>query len=286
MEAFGFEDEERRRDEQGGFSFELCARDAALQKEAGVPAPIAMKTGTTIVGVVAKDAVVLAADTRATEGPLVADKNCKKLHFISPNMYCAGAGTSADLEFTTDLISSKIALHRLNTGREARVTTALRMLRQHLFPYGGYISAYLLLGGVDVTGPSLHMIHAHGSSAQLPYATMGSGSLAAMSILEARYKDSMGAEEAAELAKEAVQAGILNDMGSGGWVDVVVIKPGAAQAEFRRNVLKPLGTRREFRIPGGIVFPPGTTPVLAKDFRHIAGSVQIIQAAPVQPMDT
>lgn len=52
-----------------------------------------------------------------------------------------------------------------------------------MFLYGkGYVSAALVLGGVDVTGPHLYNIYPHGSSDKLPYLTMGSGSLAAMSV--------------------------------------------------------------------------------------------------------
>lgn len=62
-----------------------------------------MKTGTTIVGLTYKDGIVLGADTRATNGPIVADKNCEKIHYIAPNIYCCGAGTSADTENTTGI---------------------------------------------------------------------------------------------------------------------------------------------------------------------------------------
>lgn len=58
----------------------------------GIQMPIATKTGTTIVGVIYKDGVVLGADTRATSGDLIADKNCNKIHYLQPNMYCCGAG--------------------------------------------------------------------------------------------------------------------------------------------------------------------------------------------------
>lgn len=58
----------------------------------GFPMPRARKTGTTIAGIVFKDGVVLGADTRATEGDTVADKNCSKIHYLQPNMYCCGAG--------------------------------------------------------------------------------------------------------------------------------------------------------------------------------------------------
>lgn len=63
-----------------------------------------MKTGTTIAGIVFKDGVVLGADTRATGGTEVADKNCEKIHYLAPNIYCCGAGTAADTEKTTELI--------------------------------------------------------------------------------------------------------------------------------------------------------------------------------------
>lgn len=51
--------------------------------------------------ILAQDGVILGADTRATEGPIVADKNCEKIHYMAPNIYCCGAGTAADTEAVT-----------------------------------------------------------------------------------------------------------------------------------------------------------------------------------------
>ncbi|MGH0116813.1 UNVERIFIED_CONTAM: hypothetical protein FKN15_019202, partial [Acipenser sinensis] len=151
-------------------------RNALLEAEftkLGHSLPAARKTGTTICGVVFKDGVVLGADTRATEGMIVADKNCSKIHYISPNIYCCGAGTAADTEMTTQIISSNLELHALSTGRPSRVATANRMLKQMLFRYQGYIGAALVLGGVDSAGPHLYSIYPHGSTDKLPYVTMG-----------------------------------------------------------------------------------------------------------------
>lgn len=39
--------------------------------------------------------------------------------------------------------------------------------------YQGHIGAALVLGGVDVNGPSLYTIAPHGSTDKLPYVTMG-----------------------------------------------------------------------------------------------------------------
>lgn len=52
----------------------------------GFQAPRAVKTGTTIAGVIYKDGVVLGGDTRSTENTIVADKNCSKIHYLAENM--------------------------------------------------------------------------------------------------------------------------------------------------------------------------------------------------------
>lgn len=54
-----------------------------------------------IIFIYIQDGVILGADTRATEGPIVADKNCEKIHYMAPNIYCCGAGTAADTEAVT-----------------------------------------------------------------------------------------------------------------------------------------------------------------------------------------
>ncbi len=62
----------------------------------GVKPPKMIKTGTTIVGIVFDGGVIIGADTRSTAGTIVANKNAAKVHYIAPNIYCAGAGTAAD----------------------------------------------------------------------------------------------------------------------------------------------------------------------------------------------
>lgn len=180
-----------------------------------------------------QDGVVLGADTRSTAGTTVADKNCEKIHYIAPNIYCCGAGTAADTENVTSMVSSGLELHRLSTGRQSRIITAMTMLKSHLFKYQGHVSAALVLGGVDFQGPHLFTIYPHGSTDSLPYCTMGSGSLNAMAVFESGYKDDMTQEEAVELVTRAIRSGVYNDLGSGSNVDVCVItKEGV---DYKRN---------------------------------------------------
>ena len=77
------------------------------------------------------------------------------------------------------------------TGKQPRVVTACTMLKRMLFRYQGYVSAALVLGGVDCKGPHLYTVYPHGSTDSLPYVTMGSGSLNAMAVFESEYKSKM-----------------------------------------------------------------------------------------------
>ncbi|KAI0631563.1 20S proteasome subunit [Trametes polyzona] len=246
-----------------GFDFTNEVRNTFLT-ERGIPLPKATSTGTTIVGCLFKDGIVLGADTRATEGPIVADKNCEKIHYITDNIRCCGAGTAADTEFTTALISSNMELHALSTGRKPRVVTAMTMLKQMLFRYQGHIGAALVLGGVDATGPQLFTIHPHGSTDKLPYVTMGSGSLAAMAVFEAKWRPNMERAEALDLVCAAISAGIFNDLGSGSNVDACIIT--ASHTEMLRNVVKPNERVQKER---SYQFRRGTTAIKKEEIRSL-----------------
>lgn len=196
----------------------------------------------------------------ASESTLTIGQNCEKLHYISPNIFCAGAGTAADTEFTTALISSNLELHSLSTGRQPRVVTVMTMLKQHLFRYQGHIGAYLVVAGVDPTGVGLFTVHAHGSTDKLPYVTMGSGSLAAMAVFETSWKKDCTREEAIKYCSDAILAGIFNDLGSGSNVDVCVIEKGKP-TQVMRNYIKPNERVKKER---NYKFAKGTTAVLAE----------------------
>jgi 20S proteasome subunit beta 2 len=120
------------------------------------------KTGTTIVGVKFNGGVVLAADTRATGGSIVVEKNCEKIHYIAPNIYACGAGTAADTQFVNLFQSSNLELQRLNSGRQTRVSGYITSTASMLHKYKGHLGAYLIVGGYDILGPHLVMLSAEG----------------------------------------------------------------------------------------------------------------------------
>jgi len=283
-----------------GFSFDNVHRNAQIQGQLQSNAtssgnssasilPLATKTGTTIVGVVYKDGIVLGADTRSTNDTTVADKNCEKIHYIAPNIYCCGAGTAADTEKTTELISSQMELLRMNTGGgQSRVVTACTLLKRMLFRHQGYVSAALVLGGVDANGPHLYQIYPHGSTGKLPYTTMGSGSLAAMAVFEADFRDDMGEDEAVKLVQRAILAGIFNDLGSGSNVDTCVIRADGSvkmgRNDITPNEVGPL--RASVRRSDVLNMRPGTTAVLKETFVRAKGLGVSLADVTVSEMET
>jgi len=121
----------------------------------------------------------------------------------------------------------------------------------------------LILGGIDVTGPKLVMVSPHGNCSYLPYTTMGSGSLAAIAILEANYKDDLSEEEARKLGIEAVKAGILHDEGSGSNVDVCVINLKGVKMERAVESFN----KRYFQKAEPYNFPSGRTVLLLPEIK-------------------
>ncbi|XP_023270467.1 proteasome subunit beta type-7-like [Seriola lalandi dorsalis] len=262
-----------------GFNFDNATRNAALEGHfEGGQTPKPLKTGTTIAGVVFKDGVVLGADTRATSSEVVADKMCAKIHYIAPNIYCCGAGTAADTEKTTELLSSNLTIFSLNSGRNPRVVMAVNILQDMLYRYHGQIGANLILGGVDCTGNHLFTVGPYGSVNKVPYLAMGSGDLAALGILEDGFKPDLELEEAKELVRVAIHAGIMNDLGSGNNIDICVITRQGVdyirpyqESEYNDN--------RKMKYK----YRAGTTPVLTE--KVVPLKLEVVQET-VQRMDT
>ena len=220
-------------------------RNAARRPAVSAASPRFTSTGTTIVGLLCEGGVVLAADTRATAGEIVADKECMKIHYVAESMRCCGAGPSADTRAVTGMCSSMLYLHSLKTGRPPLFQSAAQIMQDHLFRHMGYVSAYLILAGYDYKGAHLCEIGASGSLTDLPFVAQGSGSYAAQSVLDRRYRPGLSPQQAMEIAADAVEAGVLNDMGSGSNINVCLITAGGVEAHesFRRTGTESAGRR-------------------------------------------
>eukprot|EP00981_Chlorochromonas_danica_P006106 scaffold1287_cov253-Ochromonas_danica.AAC.19 len=211
------------------------------------------KTGTTIVGLCCQEGVILGADTRSTGGALVVDKNKLKIHHLSSRIYCCGAGTSADCEQLTRKTRKLLALalvelelsgeyDRLNSIASAIQFIANEIGHRQNGQQQRKPSAVFIIGGIDETGPKLYQIDGDGCPVSISYGSLGSGSADALAILETACRRKQQEQqpqlpqqedqssmpftiaEGLDIVRQAVQAGIKNDLGSGSHVDLCVIR--------------------------------------------------------------
>src|SRR4030042_971674 len=151
--------------------------------------------GTTTIGVVCKDGVILASDTRVTMGFYVAHKRGKKVYKIEHHLGMTIAGTVADAQKVIDIITANAQLYRINLNRPMPISSAARMTSNLLFSARG-LMAQIIVGGVDATGPHLYNLDPYGSLTEEKVTSTGSGSPLAIGVLEDKFKEGMTVDEA------------------------------------------------------------------------------------------
>jgi len=180
--------------------------------------------GTTTVGVVCKDGVILASDTRVTMGFYVAHKHGKKVYEIDDHLAVTIAGSLADAQKAVDILTTNAKLYKIELGRPLPISSAARLLANLLFS-ARYVPllAQVLVGGLDDTGPHIFSIDPFGSLTEEKYVSTGSGSPVAYGILEEKYKDDVPVREMLSVIVKAVDAAMKRDSASGDSFNVAVI---------------------------------------------------------------
>ena len=196
-----------------------------------------LKTGTTTVACKIKDGVIMATDNRATMGYFVANKNAKKLHRIQDYLWMTIAGGVADAIYLIDLLKAETEIYNLKNEKPIGIGQSAKLLQNILYNKKGFYQVGHLLGGVtDSEGPKIFNLGGYGSLLDDDYASVGSGSVFAMGILETEWKEDMTLEEGMEVCTRAVRSAIIRDMASGNGIDLVAIQKGKKTVEKRYEI--------------------------------------------------
>ena len=180
--------------------------------------------GTTTIGIVCKNSVVLASDTRVTMGSYVAHKRGKKIYRIADHLAMTISGSVADAQRTVDVLTANAQLYKLNIGRPMPISSAARLIANLLFSsrYAPLI-AQVLIGGVDDTGPHVFSLDPFGSLTEEKCVATGSGSPIAYGVLEDKFKEDMSAEQILPVIVKAVGSAMKRDAASGDSFNIAVI---------------------------------------------------------------
>ncbi len=180
--------------------------------------------GTTTIGVVCKDGVILASDTRVTMGLFVVHKKGKKIYQIDDHMAMTIAGTLADAQRTVDILKANAQLYRVEIGRPMSISAAARLIANLLFSSRlAPMATQVLVGGVDDNGPHVFLLDPFGSLTEEKCVATGSGSPIAYGVLEDKYKKDATIQDLLPTVVRAVDSAMKRDIGSGDSFDVTII---------------------------------------------------------------
>jgi len=197
-----------------------------------------LKSNTSIVGIVCKDGVVVAADRRVTAGTIVMSKSEKKAVPINDYLVVCWTGGAADAQLSGKLIGAELRLKELKT--KSRFTTKEAANLIGMMAYRNIRTPSMipnivgtLVAGVDEDGKAyLYTIEPAGGVYQVrDYdANFSSGMPYILGLLERQYKKDLSVKEGVELAKECIKSSTQRDIGSGNGIDVFSLtKEGVKQ---------------------------------------------------------
>ncbi|MBI2085462.1 MAG: archaeal proteasome endopeptidase complex subunit beta [Candidatus Aenigmarchaeota archaeon] len=188
-----------------------------------------LKTGTTTVGIVCKDGVIMAAEKKSTMGYLIASKESEKVYEVDDTIGLTIAGAAGDAQALVRYVRAELKLFKIQNQRPLTVRGAATLLSNILqggrWSYAPYM-VQLILGGVDAKGGVIYPMDALGAyDEEKKFFSTGSGSPYALGVLEDNYKQNITTDEGAKLAVRAIKAAIERDIGSGGkGIDIMIIK--------------------------------------------------------------
>lgn len=180
--------------------------------------------GTTTVGVVCTDGVILCSDTRVTMGAFIAHKKGKKIHKIDDHIALTISGSVADAQRVVEILAANARLYKIDFGRPIPIHAASRLVSNLLFSarYAPLI-AQVIVGGIDDTGSHVFVLDPLGSLTEEKCVATGSGSPVAYGVLEDRYQEGISVKDMLPIATHAVIAAMKRNTASGDSFDVAII---------------------------------------------------------------
>ncbi len=180
--------------------------------------------GTTTVGLVCSDGVVMATEMRATMGNLISHKTTKKLFQIDDHLGLTVAGLVGDAQALARILRAEAELYEVQRGTpmtvKAAATLLSNLMNQRKFaPY----MVQLLVGGVDHDGGHVYSLDAAGGSIPDQFITTGSGSPFVYGVLEDIFEEGMDLEAGVDVAIRALSAAMQRDSASGDGIALCTI---------------------------------------------------------------
>ncbi len=198
----------------------------------------AVKRGTTCVGIVFKDGVLLAT-VKPTES-LMVQEGVEKIFQIDDHIGCVAAGYLADARVLSDLARVRAQIHRITYEEEINVWNLSKVIADRmqistlyagLRPFG----VSFLIGGVDKSGSHLIETDPSGMLYEWYAYAIGRGATLANKILKQKWKHNMSENDSIALAIDIL---LKTEKGSKESIDLAIIKKGEKFKKYTYEEIK------------------------------------------------
>lgn len=196
-----------------------------------------LKTGTTTIGILCDQGIVIAADKRATAGHTIVDE-VRKIIPVGDRFVVTIAGTASDAVMLARHLKSELKLKELRSGNQVTVREAANLLAQFVYSNIRQPSViqgitHFLFAGYDKDGVELYDVFPDGSINPVSdYYCSGSGSVYAYGLIDGQYEEGMSLSDGVSLAKQAIRSAMKRDTASGnGYLIYTVKQDGLEEVE-------------------------------------------------------
>jgi len=178
----------------------------------------AIKTGTTTVGLIVKDGVVIATESQASAGFTVASKQAQKLFQINDFTATTIAGGVADCQYVVNQLKALSRLKEVEEGIVPEPKYIASITRNILFSGRSFFMSMMIVGGYSEKQKAgiLFGIDMLGTLyPEQEFLSFGSGSPFSLGVLEADWKPNITKSAGIDLIKTAITSSRERDAASG-----------------------------------------------------------------------
>ncbi len=203
-----------------------------------------LKSNTSLLGLVCKDGIIMAADRQTTAGNIVVNKTKTKIDWINENIIASWTGMVSDAQMTKKLVAAELKLKELRSKQKVTVKEAANLLANISYKNIRQFSAVQgivgsLVAGVNEDGSfELYTIEPAGSVSRVEDydANFSSGMPYILGLLEKEYNENISVKEGIELAINAIKSSSQRDIGSGYGIDVFTVTKDGIKHEVKQKV--------------------------------------------------
>jgi proteasome beta subunit len=202
--------------------------------------------GTTTVGMVCSDGVVLGADMRATMGTFISNSEMRKVYKIDSNLAMTVAGMVGDAQEIIRILKAQNEIYKMSENRPMAPKSATSLLsiilqQNKMVPF--YVQ--LLVGGVDGSDPQLYSLDpAGGYTDEVTFTATGSGTEPAIGYLEETYKKGITTKEGVRMVAKALSVAMKRNSATGGGMIITTITKSGYSEYSGKELEKALAAQK------------------------------------------